>query len=314
VRFLIHFLHLAATHARACLIAGLAAGLLLPGMARALYPWLAEMVAVLLLLTALRIGLRAALGALGDLRWGLGAVAILQLALPMALYACLVPFGLHTTPAALAMVLTCAAPAISGSPNLALMMGQDAGRMMQILVLGTAAFPLTVLPILALMPQLGPAQTVVTSALRVFAVILISTGVGFAIRRWLFRAPSVSQIKAMDGASTLAFSIIVVGLMAALNPALRATPGLVALWMLLAFAISYGLQIAVLLTLRKTRLRALAGPLAIGAGTRNIALFLVALPTEVLGPLLVFVGCWQVPMYLTPILLPRLYRKMLTND
>lgn len=311
---MIQLLHLAATHARACLIAGLAAGLLLPGLARALYPWLAEMVAVLLLLTALRIGLRAALGATRDLRWGLGAVAILQLALPLMLYACLVPFGLNTSPAALALVLTCAAPAISGSPNLALMMGQDAGRMMQILVLGTAAFPLTVLPILALMPQLGPAHTVIASALRVLAVIVGSTALGFTLRRWLFRVPSPSQIKAMDGASTLAFSVIVIGLMAALNPALRTTPGLVAMWMLLAFAISYGLQIAVLLTLRKTRLRPVAGPLAIGAGTRNIALFLVALPAEVLGPLLVFVGCWQVPMYLTPMLLPRLYRRVLSND
>jgi hypothetical protein len=145
-------------------------------------------------------------------------------------------------------------------------------------------------------------------------VIIVSTGLGFALRHWLLRVPTPSQIKAMDGASTLAFSISVIGLMAALNPALRTTPGLVALWMLLAFAISYGLQIAVLLTLRHTRLRPVAGPLAIGAGTRNIALFLVALPADVLAPLLVFVGCWQVPMYLTPILLPRLYRKMLCDD
>ena len=311
---MVHLLHLAATHARACLILGLAAGLLLPGLARTLYPWLAEMVAILLLLTALRIGLRAALGAVRDLRWGLGAVALLQLALPLALYACLLPFGLNATPAALALVLTCAAPAISGSPNLALMMGQDAGRMMQILVLGTACFPLTVLPVLALMPQLGPAETVIAAALRLLAVIVVSTGLGFTLRRGLFSQPSPAQVKAMDGASTLAFSIIVIGLMAALNPALRTTPGLVALWMLLAFAISYGLQIAVLLTLRQTALRPVAGPLAIGAGTRNIALFLVALPAEVLAPLLVFVGCWQVPMYLTPILLPRLYRKMLSDD
>jgi len=311
---LIRFLHLVATHARACLIAGLAAGLLLPGLARELYPWLAEMVALLLLLTALRIGRRAALGAVRDLRWGLGAIALLQLALPLALYACLVPFGLHNTPGALALVLTCAAPAISGSPNLALMMEQDAGRTMQILVLGTAAFPLTVLPILSLIPQLGPAEAVLASSFRLLLVIIVSTGLGFALRHWLLRAPTPSQIKAMDGASTLAFSIIVIGLMAALNPALRTTPGLVALWMLLAFAISYGLQIAVLLTLRHTRLRPVAGPLAIGAGTRNIALFLVALPADVLAPLLVFVGCWQVPMYLTPILLPRLYQKMLSDD
>ena len=51
----------------------------------------------------------------------------------------------------------------------------------------------------------------------------------------------------------------------------------------------------------------MAGPMAIGAGNRNIALFLVALPAEVMAPLMIFVGCWQLPMYLTPMLLRRLY-------
>ena len=287
---------------------GLAAGLLLPGLARMLYPWLAEMVAILLLLTAMRIGLRAAVGAVQDLRWGLAAVATLQLALPLLAYAALAAFGLQQTPAALALVLACAAPAISGSPNLALLLGQDAGRMMQILVLGTAAFPITVLPVLALFPQLGPAADVMQAAVTLLVVITFSTGIGFALRRFFVRAPTPSQIKAMDGATTLAFSIIVVGLMAALNPALRSAPGVVALWALLAFAISYGLQFTTLAVLRRTSLQPVAGPLAIGAGSRNIALFLVALPPDVLQPLLIFVGCWQLPMYLTPVLLPRLYR------
>ena len=58
----------------------------------------------------------------------------------------------------------------------------------------------------------------------------------------------------------------------------------------------------------------MAGPLAIGAGSRNIALFLVALPADVIAPLMIFIGCWQLPMYLTPVLLPRLYERMLRND
>ena len=108
--------------------------------------------------------------------------------------------------------------------------------------------------------------------------------------------------------SVFAFSAIVVGLMAALNPALRRDPGAVMLWVLLAFAISYGAQVATHLILRRTRLAAFAGPLAIGAGNRNIALFLVALPEPVVAQILVFIGCWQVPMYLTPILMRWLYR------
>ena len=48
---------------------------------------------------------------------------------------------------------------------------------------------------------------------------------------------------------------------------------------------------------------------AIYAGNRNIALFLIALPDAVAAPLLIFVGCYQVPMYLTPVLLSKLQSK-----
>lgn len=306
-------LHLVSRHARLCLVIGLATGLMLPALAQWLAQGLPLMVAALLTVTALRIGHRAARGAVRDLRWGLGAVAVLQLAVPLACLGALHLAGLADTPAGLALVLATSAPAISGSTNLALLLGLDAGRMMQIMVLGTAAFPLTVLPVLVLSPTIGALPEVLGSAGLVLLVILCATAFGFALRAVFYPAPSASQIKSLDGASVLAFCVIVVALMAPLNGALRAAPGQVALWALLAFAISYGLQAATLLALRQSGLRDVAGPLAIGAGNRNIALFLVALPPEVLAPLLIFIGCWQLPMYLTPILLPPLYRKALSD-
>ena len=45
---------------------------------------------------------------------------------------------------------------------------------------------------------------------------------------------------------------------------------------------------------------------ALVAGNRNIALFLVALPAETTDALLLFIGAYQVPMYLTPMLMRRL--------
>jgi hypothetical protein len=233
---------------------------------------------------------------------------------PLALLALLTLVDLHRTPAALAIVLACAAPAITGSVNLALLLRLDAGRMMQILILGTAAFPLTVMPVLALMPQLGNPAEVILAALNLLLIIVISTGIGFILRHQLFPAPTEGQINALDGLSVLAFSFIVVGLMAALNPALRSDPATVAKWALLTFAISYLMQMFTLLVLRRSPLRGVAGPLALGAGNRNIAIFLVALPADILGPLMVFIGCWQLPMYLTPMLLPRLYAWALRDE
>ena len=102
--------------------------------------------------------------------------------------------------------------------------------------------------------------------------------------------------------------------MAALNPALRSDPFAVVQWTVLAFAICFGLQGLTLLALRKSRLQPVAGILALGAGNRNIAIFLVALPPEIMAPLMIFIGCWQLPMYLTPLLLPRIYNKALGHE
>jgi hypothetical protein len=307
-RIVRRILWLISDNARLCLVLGLAAGLGFPALAAAMQPWLPEMVAGLLTITALRIGHRAAMGAMSDLRWGLGSVAVLQLALPVALFALCWLAGWAQTPMAMAVVLATSAPAITGSPNLALLLGQDAGRMMQIMVLGTAAFPLTVLPVLMLVPQLGQASEIAAAAVLLLAVIAGATALGFSLRALLFPRPTPAQIKSLDGLSVLAFSAIVIGLMAALNPALRSAPDSVALWAILAFAISYLAQIATCFILKKSGLKSVAGPLAIGAGNRNIALFLVALPEQVLAPLMVFVGCWQLPMYLTPMLLRWLYQ------
>ncbi|MEP5731707.1 MAG: hypothetical protein ABJL67_20285 [Sulfitobacter sp.] len=309
-----HLLSLASTHARACLLIGLAAGLLLPNLAAAMVPWLPHMVALLLSTIALRIGHHAAMGAVRDLAWGLGAVAVLQMLVPLMLLGFLTLAGLQNTTVALAIVLTCAAPTITGSVNLALMMQLDGGRMMQILVLGTAMFPLTVLPVLAFLPQLGAASLVISAALKLLLIIAVATGVGFALRIRLFPDPTQEQIKALDGVSVLAFSIIVIGLIAAITPTLMQDPWRVVGWALLAFGLGYLLQIVTLLVLRRTALHVVAGPLAIGAGNRNIAIFLVALPPDILAPLMVFVGCWQLPMYLTPMLLPRVYAWALCND
>ncbi len=235
-------------------------------------PWLPQMVAGLLTITALRIGHRAAAGALSDLRWGLGSVLVLQLGLPVSLLGLCAGAGVAGTPVAMAMVLATAAPALAGSTNIALLLRQDPGRMMQILVLGPACFPLTVLPVLALMPQLGEARDVIRPALTLLAVILGASTLGFILRARFFPAPGPGTVKALDGLSVLAFSAIVVGLMAALNPALRSDPGAVAAWAVLAFALSYGVQFLTLSVLRRSALAWIAGPLAIGSGNRNIAL------------------------------------------
>lgn len=301
-------LHFLARHARACLVLGLLAGLALPELAASMRPWLPHLVALLLFMTALRVGAGAALGGLSQVRVSLGFVVVLQVALPLLALAVFTALGIIGLPLATAVVLMLCAPSVTGAPNFAIMTGHDPAPGMRLLVLGTALFPLTALPILWLLPQLGGAEAALRASLRLIVVTLASVAVGFALRHWLLRHPSDDQRRALDGASALALAVIVVGLMSAIGPLARTDPARLALWLGVVVAVNFGLQIAAFFILRACPgLRDWAVCASIIAGNRNIALFLIALPPSVTEPLLIFIGCYQVPMYLTPLLLKGLH-------
>jgi hypothetical protein len=99
---------------------------------------------------------------------------------------------------------------------------------------------------------------------------------------------------------------IVVALMGAAGPALLTPTG----WGLLALAVAMnlGLNLGAAMLARATG----GDPVAAGmvAGNRNIALFLGAIPAGVVPGLLPWIGLYQIPMYLAPVLMPPLYRAL----
>ena len=294
-------LHLAARHARLCLVAGLLAGLTLESLAQALRPWLPELVALLLFLSAVRIGPARAIGSLGEARRTLAVIAAYQIALPLLALAAVLALGLTGYTMALVLTLLLSAPPVTGSPNFTALMGHDPAPPMRVLILGTAFFPLTVLPVLWALPQLGDATAVLAAAARLIAVIGAAVALGFAANRLIRPESNPDRLRATDGASAIVLGVVVVGLMSALGPALRSEPQTVALWLAFAVTVNFTLQVIA------WRITGVAG-YAIQSGNRNIALFLVALPPEVTDPILIFIGCYQIPMYLTPMIMARLYR------
>ena len=296
-----------ARHGRWVLVAGLVAGVLLPGWAVALRPWVPQMVALLLFLGALRVGPSVFDGALKALAQTLSLVLALQLVLPLALIGGAHLLGLAHGPALLAVAIMCAAPAIVSAPNMCLMLGVAPGVAMRLLVLGTAVLPLTVIPVFWLLPELGSVGDVLAAALRLTAVIVLATGAGFALRARLWRAPGAAALARLDGVSALLLAVFVVGLMPAVAAAFGQGPGQAAGWLGLVLAVNFGLQIAAHGALRAQG-AGLRVPVALIAGNRNMALFLVALPPEVTAPGMVFIGCYQIPMFLTPLVMARLYR------
>ena len=298
----------AARHGKYLLIAGLLVGLLSPALAAATRPWLPGFVLGLLFLAAFRIGPHAAIGSLADLPSTLGLVLVMQVALPLALIAALAPTLGLSAPLATALVLMAAAPSITGAPHLAVMLGKPPAPALRLMIAGTTLVPLTVFPVFLLLPSLGSIAEVIGASTRLLAAIAVTVGLAFALRiTW---APDLTPrlTRSIDGLAAIGLASMVVGLMTAVGPALRERPLDLLLWLSAATVANFGLQ-----ALFYTRLSALrwgpdAVPASISAGNRNIALYLVALPAAATDPWLLFIGCYQIPMYLTPTLLRRLYR------
>jgi ACR3 family arsenite transporter len=188
------------------------------------------------------------------------------------------------------------------------MTGNDPAPALRLLIAGTTLVPLTILPMFLVYPIVGDMSAVVGSALRLIALIAGATGLVFLLRAWWLKEPSSAGLAAMDGLSALLMALAVIALMSAIEPALEQEPRRLAPNLFAACAVNFGLQLTaygVMTWLGMSRERV---PFAIAAGNRNIMLFLAVLPVSVVEPLMLFVACAQIPMYVTPLLLGPLYR------
>jgi predicted Na+-dependent transporter len=297
-----------ARRGRFILLAGLALGAALPDVALAMRPLVPAFPAVLLFLAALRIGPGARALAGGPLARPVVAMLLMQLALPLGVVAVSRATGL-SGPVVAGVTLMAAAPALAGSPNLTQLAGGDPLPALRMVVVTTAAVPLTAPLIFLLAPGLGDGATVAAAAGRLFLVIggAVAMGVGLSLALPTLRRPAALTV--VDGLSVLSLAGMVIGLMSAVGPALRAPDAGLVVLIVTAFAANFGLQLAGW---------ALGGGLGFGvertgyavvAGNRNLALFLAALPPSVAEPLLGFIGFYQIPMFLTPLLLGELSRR-----
>jgi hypothetical protein len=302
-------LQAAGRNGRALLVLGLLAGVLLPGLAAVLRPLLPEFVALLLFLAVLRIGPRQAFGAVREFGVTVRIVLVYQLALPLVAIGIFASLG-HPAPAlATAVTLMLAAAPLAGSPNLTILTGFEPAPALRLVVLGTAVLPLTALAVFWLMPGLDDSSAVLASAGRLLAVIFLAAASATAVRQTVFRQPTPAALAALDGLSAITMAVVVVGLMSAIGPTFASAPGQLAFWLAVAFAANLGAQVVAALVLRRGALRDHMVPFAIVAGNRNIALFLVSLPAEFADQLLVFIGCYQIPMYMTPLIMRAFYRR-----
>ena len=307
-----------ARHARWLLLAGLLAGTAFPAAAATLRPLLPLLIGAMLFLSALRISPRHLGSAISHMRHDLPAILVLQLVLPLVFALGLTLFGV-SGPLADVLVLMATAAPIAASPALAVICGLDGFAALRLLVWGTVLLPLTALMPLNLVFSDLPGASVAVAAMRLAGLILLSAGAGMAVRRLLPRSIGASSMSALDGLSAILLALLVLALMDAIQPLIMEDlPKLLSI-LLLAITANIGLQLlgtgiaTALVARRHVRDRALAGTLGLIAGNRNIALFLVALPPQLTDQMMVFIGCYQIPMLLTPIVLGPLYRRLLAG-
>jgi len=303
-----YVLRFCARHGRAILVASLGVGLTSSTLAMLVKPHIDILIALLLFVACLRVGPKQAVGAVKDLNASFAFTLALQVVLPLAV-AFIAWFASVDSLLILPLVLMTAAPTISGSPHLVALMGFEPAPALRQLIIGTALLPITILPVFAVLPEFGDVDTIIWSSLRLLAVIAAAAIVGFAIRLTILKNPSDDQLLQMDGVSTILLAVVVFGLMAAIQTEMAINPLNVLVTLGVVCAANFGLQIITTLVLANSRARAYAIPIGITAGNRNVALFLTALPAATTQPLLLYLACYQIPMYLTPIVMKWFYKR-----
>jgi hypothetical protein len=309
---LLNILHFIARYGRVFILTGLIAGIFVPGVATTVRPYVGHVVAVLLFLGALRIDPSEVFGNLKGLRSIFLFILFFQIALPCLMAIGFVSAGI-STPLAVALVLCFSASPISAMPSLTIMMGHRPGPALRLLFVSTALLPLTIFPAFTIMPAFGDPAEVASVAFRLFIVIFVASGAGLLIRRFMLPRLGDSGRQTVDGLSAIAMATIVSGLMTGFLDAAANNVLEIAIMLTAAFVSNFGMQIMAWYLFGISSIREALGngraAFALAAGNRNNSIFLAALPLAVTDPILLFIASYQLPMFLTPLVLGWMYGK-----
>lgn len=288
---------------------GVFLGLAAPDLARVVRPALPYTVLVLVFLPMLRVDLA---GVAGHARRPvlIGAVLVwLLVASPVIAWWVAGQLGVGAGLAA-ALVLMAAAPPITSSPALALMLGLDAPLALVVMVAATLVVPF-VLPTVALgLLDLELAVGAGEFILRLGGLIGTAVVAAVAVRRLVGVGRIVRAAERLDGIAVLLMLVFAVAIMDGVAAAIAADPWHVATLVATAFVAYAGLQVAAAMAFGVLgRWEALT--VAFASGNCNMGLLLAALPATVHSDVLLYFAVGQLPIYVMPAVLAPLYRRLL---
>ncbi len=263
---------------------------------------------LLLAFAALRIGFSDAVKVLGLIKETLLIVFVYQVIFPLIGVGFFIYLGLGGTVIALVITMVLASPSITGVTNFAILLGHRPEPTFRVLVIGTLCLPITIIPVLWFLPAAGSLNEVIWISIELSTLMGLSIALGFIFRAVVIPELSSDQKIALDGGSTVLLAVIVVGLMSSIAPTFNENPKTLVFWLLVAFSVNYGLQLITHMIFLMVGLGRQDASIAIVAGNRNVAIFLMAAAVSDSEEFLIFLSCYQVPMYLTPILMRWMYK------
>ncbi len=289
------------------------AGMLVPGLAPALKPWLGETIIVLLTLAFLRVDLAALRILARRPALVILAAAWVMIFTPLLLAGLFGAANLRASQPDLyfILILQICAPSLMSSPAMAALIGVDVALTLASLLLCTALTPFTATVFThfllgnALIEPFG-------FGLKLLLIVAGSALAGAVIRRIVGNRHIERQREAIDGLSVLGMFVFAAAAMDGVAAHFMAAPAFVLGITALTFALALGMMAATtLLFLPAGRHRAFA--IGILAGNRNMGLMMTAVGFAVPDLAWLYFGLAQFPIYLMPMLLKPLARRFAEN-
>lgn len=302
-------------HGGVLLIAGLVAGIVVQPLAALMKPLVTPSVAVLLVVTVLRLDWDQVFARLRAPLLPLIIVLWIMIGAPLAVFGAV---ALLDPPEALKapLVLGTSSPVLISLPAFALMMGLDGPLTLVVMVASSLLQPLIqppmALALLGIELEIGMGELMLRLALLI--------GGSFALAGLLRCALGLERIqargKAIGGVGVLMLVVFGIGVMDGITAQILAEPGRVLMFFAAVFAANFGLQLITgLIFWGGARAWGISGreglTAALTAGNRNMAILVAALGMSGSPDLYLYLACSQFPLYLMPSLGRALYRPLL---
>jgi BASS family bile acid:Na+ symporter len=288
-------------------------GIVFPGLAALFKPLLGEAVVALLVLSFLRVS-PTALGALARRPLiVLLASGWLMLLVPAAFAIAFTAVGLNRTMPDLyfILILQSFSPALMSAPAMAALMGLDVALTLACMLGSMAVVPL----VAGVGTHLFLGQSVIAPlsfSLKLFALIAGSAAGAAIVRRLIGGRRIATNYELLDGLSVFTMSVFAMAAMDGVTNYALAQPVFVAVLTAFVFALSIGtIFVTTLVFLPAGGKRALA--IGILTGNRNMGVMLAATGFAIPPVAWLYFGLTQFPIYLLPIILRWLARRMAEN-